>query len=79
MTASDKTEVFENALSSARSEVQGMQADLRLLASGFENTFELTLSDSLGAAEERLSAARQRFRRPIRREWKHQNPSSSSR
>ena len=60
--ASDKTEVFENALSSARSEVQGMQADLRLLASGFENTFELTLSDSLGAAEERLSAARQRFR-----------------
>ena len=55
--AAKATEAFESALSSARSEVKGMSDDLRLLQSGFKNTFELTLSDAVDVAKSKLSEA----------------------
>ena len=57
--AEEKATRFEDALKSARDEVVGMEEDLRLLQSGFENTFELTLSDNIKAAESALKDARQ--------------------
>ena len=55
--AEEKATRFEKALKSARSEVQGMGDDLRLLQSGFENSFELTLDDNIKEAEGDLKKA----------------------
>jgi len=57
--AAESTKGFEEALKSAREEVKGMEGDLRLLQSGFENTFQLGLSDSIKVAEEKLKEARE--------------------
>jgi phage-related minor tail protein len=51
-------DTFEDALKSARSEVQGMKDDLILLQSGFENAFVLTLSTAVDNAEKKLKEAR---------------------
>lgn len=50
---------FEKALKSARSEVSGMEEDLRLLSSGFESTFRLTLEDQVKKAESKVSRLKQ--------------------
>ena len=57
--AAEGANKFEDALKSARSEVQGMKDDLRLLQSGFKNTFELTLSDAIDNAKVELEEARE--------------------
>ena len=57
--AAESTKGFEEAIKSAREEVKGMEGDLRLLQSGFENTFQLGLSDSIKVAEEKLKEARE--------------------
>jgi predicted secreted Zn-dependent protease len=49
---------FEERLKSAREEVKGMSEDLRLMNSGFENTAELTLDDSIKLAQKNLAEAR---------------------
>jgi hypothetical protein len=54
----EKVSDFENALSSARGELQGMREDLRLLQSGLESSFILTFSDEVDQAKEALSEAR---------------------
>jgi hypothetical protein len=57
--AEEGAKTFESSLSSARSEVQGMADDLKLLQSGFKNAFELTLSTSVDAAKVKLKEAEQ--------------------
>lgn len=66
--AEEKTTRFEDALKSARSEVQGMEDDLRLLQSGFEDAFQLTLSDSVNEAEDALSKAKEALEGLVRLE-----------
>jgi len=61
--AKESATTFESALSSARSEVQGMVDDLKLLQSGFKNAFELTLTDAIGVAKSNLVEAREELER----------------
>ena len=63
--AADSAENFENKLASAKSEVTSMNEALELMASGFENAFEKTLSDRVDDAREKLEEAEeaaQKFR-----------------
>jgi hypothetical protein len=57
--AKEKVNSFEDALSSARTQLQGMKEDLRLLQSGLQSAFVLTLSDEVDKAREALSKAKQ--------------------
>jgi hypothetical protein len=57
--AKEKVNSFEDALSSARTQLQGMKEDLRLLQSGLQSAFVLTLSDEVDKAREALSEARE--------------------
>jgi hypothetical protein len=57
--AKEKVNSFEDALSSARTQLQGMKEDLRLLQSGLQSAFVLTLSDEVDKAREALSKARE--------------------
>ena len=57
--AADGAKTFEDSLKSARSEVSGMEEDLRLLASGFEGMFRLTLEDQVRLAAEEVERLQQ--------------------
>lgn len=59
--AADGAKTFEDSLKSARSEVSGMEEDLRLLASGFEGMFRLTLEDQVRLAAEEVEVLQQRL------------------
>jgi hypothetical protein len=52
-------DTFEERLKSARSEVKGMAADLKLMNSGFSDTTELTFNEAVDAAVESLKEARE--------------------
>ena len=53
-TAADKAKRFEDALKAAREQVQAMEGDLKLLASGFQDAFLMTFSDAVTQAEDKL-------------------------
>jgi len=54
--ATSAMESFDDKLKSARQAVANMASDLELLRSGFENTFELTLTQQVQTAQEKVEA-----------------------
>tara|TARA_R110000824_G_scaffold17902_4_gene71711 strand:- start:46 stop:2184 length:2139 start_codon:yes stop_codon:yes gene_type:complete len=59
--AAEEIKAFEEALKKARSEIQGMRDDLVFLQSGFENTFELTFTQAIDKATDKLGEAEEKL------------------
>lgn len=57
--ASDSVSEMESALGSARNEISDIRQELRLLQSGFQETFQLTFRDSIKMARDELALAKE--------------------